>query len=66
VQCVLTLAQHLDLKVVAEGVETKAELEFLLGTTCSYAQGYYIGYPMTTEKFERKLLSLKQSSSGGV
>ncbi|GIN89475.1 hypothetical protein J6TS1_23680 [Siminovitchia terrae] len=66
VQCILSLAQHLNLKVVAEGVETKADLEFLLGTTCKYAQGYYVGYPMTTEKFERKLLSLKQSLSGGI
>lgn len=66
VQCILTLAQHLDLKVVAEGVETKADLEFLLGTTCNYAQGYYIGYPMKTKKIERKFLSVKQSSSRGV
>lgn len=59
VKCILSLAQHLFLDVVAEGVETKADLDFLLQTTCKYAQGYYIGHPMSADTFERKFLSMK-------
>ncbi|VEF47945.1 diguanylate cyclase/phosphodiesterase [Bacillus freudenreichii] len=60
VKCILALAQHLQLDVVAEGVETKSDLDFLLNTQCKYAQGYYIGHPMSAEKFEKEFLGLKR------
>jgi len=43
---VLDLARHLDLSVVAEGVETEAQLAFLDGLGCQYVQGYLTGKPM--------------------
>jgi len=43
---VLDLARHLDLSVVAEGVETEDQLNFLSQRGCSYIQGYLTGKPM--------------------
>jgi diguanylate cyclase (GGDEF)-like protein len=43
---VLDLARHLDLSVVAEGVETEEQLSWLDRRGCSYVQGYLTGKPM--------------------
>ncbi len=44
---VLDLARHLDLSVVAEGVETEEQLAWLHGSGCRYVQGYLTGKPMS-------------------
>jgi diguanylate cyclase (GGDEF)-like protein len=44
---VLDLAKHLGLSVVAEGVETEQQLDFLEQRGCEYIQGYLTGKPMT-------------------
>ncbi|WLI91060.1 bifunctional diguanylate cyclase/phosphodiesterase [Massilia sp. R2A-15] len=44
---VLDLARHLQLSVVAEGVETEQQLDFLEHGGCQYIQGYLTGKPMT-------------------
>ncbi|TDO93932.1 diguanylate cyclase (GGDEF)-like protein [Halanaerobium saccharolyticum] len=41
VKTIIMMGRNLDLEVVAEGVETKAELEFLIKNSCNYYQGYY-------------------------
>src|SRR6266849_5181039 len=46
VRAVLELARGLDLRVVAEGVETKEQLEFLQGHECREVQGFYFAEPM--------------------
>jgi diguanylate cyclase (GGDEF)-like protein len=43
---VLDLAKHMDLAVVAEGVETEAQLAWLAPRGCHYIQGYLTGKPM--------------------
>jgi diguanylate cyclase (GGDEF)-like protein/PAS domain S-box-containing protein len=43
---VLDLAKHLDLSVVAEGVETEHQMEYLVERGCQYIQGYLTGKPM--------------------
>ncbi|WP_377704792.1 putative bifunctional diguanylate cyclase/phosphodiesterase [Pseudoduganella sp. UC29_71] len=43
---VLDLAKHLDLSVVAEGVETEEQLAYLQERGCQYIQGYLTGKPM--------------------
>jgi EAL domain-containing protein (putative c-di-GMP-specific phosphodiesterase class I) len=43
---VLDLAKHMDLSVVAEGVETEAQLAWLSERGCDYVQGYLTGKPM--------------------
>jgi diguanylate cyclase (GGDEF)-like protein/PAS domain S-box-containing protein len=47
---IISMAHNLNLKSVAEGVETKQQLEFLQSLGCDYAQGFYIGHPMPAEK----------------
>ncbi len=44
---VLDLAKHLGLSVVAEGVETEQQLDFLEQRGCAYIQGFLTGKPMT-------------------
>lgn len=43
---VVKMAHHLNLQVVAEGVETQEEYESLKDIGCDYVQGYYLGRPM--------------------
>ena len=49
VSSTLTLARALDLNVVAEGVETRAERDTLIDLGCELAQGYHFGRPMPAE-----------------
>ncbi len=55
---ILSLAKQLHLQVVAEGVETDVQLDFLRKNGCEIFQGYYFGQPMSAEKF----ISLFQTS----
>ena len=47
---IITLAQNLGLDVIAEGVETKAQLAFLSAKDCFYIQGYYYSKPLGVEE----------------
>jgi EAL domain-containing protein (putative c-di-GMP-specific phosphodiesterase class I) len=55
VTAVIGMARSLKLKVVAEGVETFEELEFLHGHHCEEAQGYYFSRPVPAEQFAKLL-----------
>ena len=46
VRAVIGLAHELGIDVVAEGVETAAQRDFLISTNCKYAQGYFFGRPV--------------------
>ncbi len=52
VSAIVALAQSLDLKVVAEGVETAEQQAFLTGLGCNTLQGYLLGKPVPPEKVE--------------
>lgn len=56
---VINLAKDLSLKVVAEGVETKEELEFLKEIGCEFIQGYYFSKPISIEEFRKKIITEK-------
>jgi EAL domain-containing protein (putative c-di-GMP-specific phosphodiesterase class I) len=43
------------LRVIAEGVETKAELDFLQAHMCDEAQGFYFSRPVPAQQFEKLL-----------
>jgi diguanylate cyclase (GGDEF)-like protein len=52
---IVSMAKWLDLPVVAEGVETKEQVEFLKSIGCNKAQGYYFAKPMPYIEFEELL-----------
>ena len=52
---IIDLAKSLGLEVLAEGVETESQLEFLNRKRCDYVQGYYYYKPMPAEEIEKLL-----------
>lgn len=54
---IITLAQNLNLNVIAEGVETKEQLEFLWSKNCYIMQGYYFSKPIKAEELTKLYLS---------
>lgn len=55
VETIITMARNLGLQVVAEGVETEEQLEFLRGHGCSVYQGYFFNHPQPFEDFVQLL-----------
>ena len=55
VRMIITLANNLGLKVIAEGVETQEQLTYLLLSQCDQIQGYYFSKPVGAEEFEEML-----------
>jgi EAL domain-containing protein (putative c-di-GMP-specific phosphodiesterase class I) len=47
---IITLAQHLDMDVVAEGIENRVQLAQLQAMDCGYAQGYFFAQPLPAEQ----------------
>ncbi|NTW98459.1 MAG: EAL domain-containing protein [Geobacteraceae bacterium] len=52
VDAIVAIAHSLNLNVIAEGVETREQLEFLQQRKCQQAQGYYFARPLDTRQFE--------------
>jgi diguanylate cyclase (GGDEF)-like protein len=50
VRAAVRLARDLDIGCIAEGVESKAQAEFLLSAGCDYAQGYYFSRPVNAKR----------------
>ncbi len=61
IQAILTLAHALDLKVVAEGIESAEEQHFLHGLGCDALQGYYIARPLSRAKATQWLAQVVRS-----
>jgi predicted signal transduction protein with EAL and GGDEF domain len=55
VSAVISMARSLHLRVVAEGVETHEQLEFLQAHECDEAQGYYFSRPVVPQQFANLL-----------
>jgi EAL domain-containing protein (putative c-di-GMP-specific phosphodiesterase class I) len=51
VSTVVSLAHNLDLKVVAEGIETEEEAKLLKLLRCEQGQGYLYGHPVPADEF---------------
>ena len=58
VRAIVAMAHSLALRVVAEGVETPAQLEFLRGLGCDYLQGYLLSHPLDADRFTALLTGL--------
>ena len=66
VRSTIDLSRHLDLKVVAEGIETEAVLERLTALDCDTGQGYFISRPVPAEQLtERLMADLRLVTSNG-
>ncbi len=59
VESIVSMAQTLNLEVVAEGVETEEQADFLWKTGCQEAQGYYFSKPLKPEDAARKIRAAK-------
>ena len=62
IETMLLMAKKLQIRAVAEGVETREQLAFLRNLNCDFAQGYYIARPMPKDQFRAFLL--KSNSEG--
>lgn len=60
---IISMASDLNIIVVAEGVETKEQVEFLKETNCHLVQGYYYARPMPMEEFESRFFG--EQDAGG-
>ena len=49
IKAIINLAHDLGLDVIAEGIETEAQLEILRSLGCEYGQGYFFAYPLNSE-----------------
>src|ERR1700719_2956448 len=64
VRAAIRLAQELGIEVIAEGLETEAQAEFLISAGCPYAQGYYFSRPVnagrTTELLQQGKIEFRR------
>lgn len=63
---VIAIGHSLELRVVAEGVETEAQLDYLRRHRCDEIQGYYFSRPLPTDGFEALLREDKRLVWGGL
>lgn len=61
VDIIIKLAQEMNLIIVAEGIETVEQLNYLLSRKCQYGQGFLLAKPMPAEQFAA--LAYKQMNS---
>ncbi len=55
IRCIIEMAHSMGVKLVAEGAETQAQVDFLRDNGCDYIQGYYFYKPMPEEAFVKLL-----------
>jgi diguanylate cyclase (GGDEF)-like protein/PAS domain S-box-containing protein len=55
VNTIIAMAKSMNLNVIAEGVETEEQLQFLMRNGCAHYQGYLFGKPVPIEQFEKAL-----------
>ncbi|KKO15168.1 putative bifunctional diguanylate cyclase/phosphodiesterase [Pseudomonas putida] len=63
VSAIVALGQALGLRIVAEGVETDRQQDFLTRLGCDSLQGYLLGQPVPAEQFMGKLQAMRQEST---
>lgn len=62
VNCLIALGNNLGLKVIAEGIETEGQLEFLKSIGCLYGQGYLLSKPISSDKMTHFLKGLERTN----
>jgi EAL domain-containing protein (putative c-di-GMP-specific phosphodiesterase class I) len=57
VDTIIAMAQQLELRIVAEGIESQTEIEYLRSRQCDYFQGYFFSRPQPFEQFAQAIHS---------
>jgi EAL domain-containing protein (putative c-di-GMP-specific phosphodiesterase class I) len=65
-EAVIGLGRILQLKVVAEGIETRSQWERLQSLGCTLGQGFYISHPQPPVEFERLIAASAAEAKGLV
>lgn len=65
VRSIITLAEGLNVQVVAEGVETLKQLKPLLAYHCDEVQGFYFSVPLPADEIEKILFSFQEDKEDG-
>jgi EAL domain-containing protein (putative c-di-GMP-specific phosphodiesterase class I) len=60
INTIITLGNSLLMDVIAEGVETKHQLEYLLSKNCKSFQGFYFGKPISATALTEMLRTYKR------
>ncbi len=63
VKTILTMAENLNIKVIAEGVETAEQLELLNQLGCEFYQGYYYSKPISREAFKKLVQQQREQTT---
>ena len=63
VDMIISMAQHLKLKVIAEGIETKEQLSYLQAKQCDCAQGYLISKPIEYKELVGKFSIIQEDAT---
>ncbi|MFZ5935967.1 putative bifunctional diguanylate cyclase/phosphodiesterase [Pseudomonas sp. HS6-2] len=66
VSAIVALGQALGLRIVAEGVETNRQQDFLTRLGCDSLQGYLLGQPVPAEQFMGRLQALREETEAVV
>lgn len=61
IEAIIKMCKKLKIKTVAEGIETKGQVNFLKKIKCDIIQGYYFSEPLEISDFENKYLKEKNS-----
>jgi diguanylate cyclase (GGDEF)-like protein/PAS domain S-box-containing protein len=61
---IVAMGNSLGFRIIAEGVETKAQAEFLQSVLCKEGQGYLYAWPMTASEFEQWVVTWKPRPAG--
>lgn len=65
-EAITRLANIMGMRMIAEGVETREQVEFLMNMGCSYGQGYYYFRPMPIDVFEPLLADQANMDFRGI
>jgi len=60
---IINLSSGLEIDVLAEGVETKEQVDFLHQQGCQYIQGYYYSKPLTEDDFAAYIVSMSKTET---
>lgn len=64
-ESIIHVCEKNGMRCIAEGIETEAQAQILMGVGCYYAQGYFYGKPMPIKEFEQKYLELEYKPGEG-